>query len=326
MKSLRVALVIMLGAVLAFSVTGCGKKKSESAAAEVNGEAIPMADFNKQVKQMKEQYADSGLFEGKEGEQRLLSYKERILDNMITQELLLQAAKDRKISISKKDIEAQIKSLKTGYKDDAAFKKALKDANMTQESLEEQLRMQMITQRLIESLAQSADISDAAVQKYYDTHKTQFTEKAAKRPAQILFRPEDKAVAEKVLAEIKSGGDFAALAKQYSIDETTKSKGGDLGWPGAPRPTEVEQAINSLKVGQVSGLVQSSYGWYILKVLEERPSRLKPLSEVKDQVKQLIAGEARSESYQKFITAERKKATIKVYVKGLGGLASKPSK
>lgn len=326
MKS-RSVLVVALCALLVFGAFGCGKKSSKvKAAATVNGVDIPMKDFDAQVNEMKKQYKDQKMFEGKEGEKRLLEYKERILDGLIVNELLFQAAKDKGIKISDKDVQKQVDSVKTGYKDEAQFKKSLKDANLTVEELTELLRMQMLQQRLIESLAQSADISDKAVKEYYEKNKAQFYEKAAKRPAQILFRPEDKEVAQKVLDELKNGGDFAALAKKYSVDETTAGKGGDLGWPSMPRPTEVEKTVDALKVGQLSGLVQSSYGWHILTVLEERPARQKPLSEVTDQIKQLIAGAARAESYQEFIKQERAKATIEVHVKGLDHLSSKPKK
>ena len=139
---------------------------------------------------------------------------------------------------------------------------------MTLDSLKLQIRNQLVTQKLIETLASDAKVSEADIQAYYDTNKAQFFQKEAKKASHILFKPEDKATAEKVLAEVKAGGNFEALAKKYSVDTATASKGGDLGWPTSAYVPEFEAALAKLSKGETSALVQSPYGWHIIRVTD----------------------------------------------------------
>ncbi len=269
MKSTRNLLVgalcvaVLIGAL---GVSGCSNK---DIAAKVNGEAISTEALNQQLEQLKKQYPN--MFTGADGEGRLLDFKQRLLDNIINQKLIEQAAKDKGIKISDADVQKQIDQLKTGFKDQAQFDEALKSAGMTVDGLKTQIRNQLVTQKLIESLSSNTKVSEADIQAYYDKNKAQFFQKASKKASHILFKPEDKATAEKVLAEVKDGGNFEALAKKNSIDTATASKGGDLGWPTSAYVPEFQAALDKLKKGETTTkLVQSPFGWHIIRVTDER--------------------------------------------------------
>jgi len=315
MKFTRTLLVVaLLGALAAgtLATTGCSNKDT---AAKVNGEKISTEQLTQQLDQLKKQYPN--MFEGADGEGRLLDFKQRLLDNLVNQKLIEQAAKDKGIKISDADIKKQIDQLKAGFKDDTQFKDALKSAGMTEESLTEQIRQQLMTQKLIESLSADQKVSAADVQTYYNANKTQFFQKASKRASHILFKVEDKKKAEKILAEIKAGGDFASLAKANSIDTATAAKGGDLGWPSVTYVPEFQAALDKLSKGQMSGLVQTPYGWHIIKVTDVRKGSQQSLAEVKTQIEQIIIQQRRADSYQKFLNDLRKKAKIEILVDDL---------
>jgi len=321
MKSTRVLLVFaLLSALLVgtVAVSGCAKK---DAAATVNGDAISLTQLNQQLDQLKKQYPN--MFEGADGEGRLLDFKKRLLDNLVNQKLVEQAAKDKGIKVSDADIKKQIDQLKGGFKDTAQFESALKSAGMTVDSLTEQIRQQLMTQKLIETLSANTKVTAADVKAYYDKNKSQFFQKAAKRPSHILIKPEDKAIAEKVLKELKAGATFAAEAKKYSIDTATASKGGDLGWPSTPYVPEFEAALAQLSKGQMSGLVKSPYGWHIILVTEERKGAQQPLAEVKTQIEQIIIQQRKADAYQQFLNKLRKDAKIDILVEDLKAGAGK---
>jgi len=320
MKKFGALLVIVALAMAALVVTGC---QESDVAAKVNGEVITNAELDKQLEQLKKQYPQ--MFTGADGEGRMLDFKQRLLDNLINQKLVEQAAKEKDIKITDADVEKQIEQLKSGFKDDAQFEQALKTAGMTVDQLKTQIRDQLLTQKLIESLAADIKVTEAEVQAYYDKNKTQFFQKEAKKASHILFKPDDKKTAEKVLAQVKSGGDFAALAKQYSVDTATASKGGDLGWPTTPYVPEFETALAKLKKGQTSALVQTPYGWHIIRVTDERKGKQQTLAEVKAQIEQIIQQQRRADGYQKFLDDLKKKAKIEILVADLkdGGAASK---
>jgi len=322
MKPVRLLLAVLLVVGLAFVATGCNSDKD--VAAKVNGEEISLAELNTQVEQLKKQYPT--MFEGSDGEGRLLDFKQRLLDNLINAKLVEAAAKEKGVSVTDADVEAQIKQLKAGFQDTAQFEQALKSAGMDEEGLKKQVREQLVTQNLIEKISANAKEPTAAeVKAYYDANKAQFEQKASTRASHILFKADDKATAEKVLAELKAGGDFAALAKKYSQDPGSAANGGDLGWPTTPYVAEFEAALAKLKPGQMSQLVKTTYGWHIIKATETRKASTQSLEDAKDQIVQILQQQEKADAYQKFVDGLRKKADIEILVPELKTKASTSS-
>jgi len=303
--------VLMLVAV--FGLAGCGNK---DVAIKVNGQVIKVSDLNAQLDQLKKQYPT--MFTGADAEGRLLDFKQRLAENMINQVLIEQAAKQKGISVSDSDVQKQIDQLKSGFKDQTQFDSALKSAGMTIDQLTSQIKNQLITQKLVESLAANQNVTQAEIQAYYDKNKAQFQQKAAKRASHILFSAQDKATAQKVLNDIKAGTiTFADAARKYSTDTATASKGGDLGWPTQAYVPEFQAALDKLAKGQMSGLVQSPYGWHIILVTDVRPASQQSLAEVKSQIEQIIIQQNRSDAYQQFLNDLRKTADIQYIEKDL---------
>jgi foldase protein PrsA len=322
MKSTRFLLVLALCGVLLAGVVGLTGCSDKDTAAKVNGQVIKVSELNTQLEQLKKQYPQ--MFTGTDAEGRLLDFKQRLLDNLINQALIEQAAKQKNITVSDADVQKQIDQLKGGFKDTTQFEAALKSAGMTLDTLKTQIKNQLITQKLVESLASNASVTDAEIQAYYDKNKAQFFQKPAKKASHILFKPEDKATAAKVLKQVQADpAAFAALAKKNSIDTATASKGGDLGWPTSAYVPEFQAALDKLKVGQTSVLVQSPYGWHIIKVTEERGGTQQKLADVKSQIQQIIVQQRRSDAYQNFLNDLKKNAKIEIIEPDLKAAAAK---
>ena len=324
MKSTRLLLVIaLLGAFVAaaFALSGCSNK---DVAAKVNGETVSMTTLNTQLEQLKKQYPT--MFTGADGEGRLLDFKQRLLDNLINQKLIEQAAKDKGITVADADVQKQIDQLKGGFKDQAQFEAALKSAGMTLDSLKEQVTQQLITTKLMATLASDQQVTPAEIQAYYDKNKATFAQKAQKRASHILFKTTDKAKAEQVLKDLQANKiAFADAAKKYSIDTATASKGGDLGWPGTTSYVpEFQAALDKLKKGQMTAaLVQSQFGYHIILVTDARPAKQQTLSEVTTQIQQIILQQRKADAYQKFLDSVRKSAKIVILDPDLKASAAK---
>ena len=117
--------------------------------------------------------------------------------------------------------------------------------------------------------------------------------------------------AEDVLQKVKAGGDFAALAKQYSEDEVSNAKGGDLDYfgRGAMVP-EFESAAFTMKAGDISDLVKTSFGFHIIKIVDKREAATKPLAEVRTEIEdQLKWQKAQQQAEQNAKTAETQMKT-----------------
>lgn len=143
----------------------------------------------------------------------------------------------------------------------------------------------------VSQLGQRVKISDAELQSYYNQHLSDYKVENRAHVEHILFKTigktdaeiaEIRQKAEKVLEQAKHGANFEDLAKKYSEDDNTKAKGGDLGWIVAGQTVpEFEHAAFSLPKGAISDLVQTPYGFDIIKVLDRQTAHTKSLDEVR---------------------------------------------
>jgi peptidyl-prolyl cis-trans isomerase D len=140
----------------------------------------------------------------------------------------------------------------------------------------------------VEQVRSTVTVPEAEIAAFYQQNLQQYQSAAQVRASHILFKTEGKdenavkAAAEVVLKKAKApGADFAALAKQYSEDDSNKNNGGDLDYFGRGRMVpEFETAAFAMKPGEVSDLVKSSFGFHIIKVVDSKPENTRPLAEV----------------------------------------------
>ncbi|HEY7496753.1 MAG TPA: peptidylprolyl isomerase [Candidatus Tectomicrobia bacterium] len=135
-------------------------------------------------------------------------------------------------------------------------------------------------------VTEQANITEDAMRKHYEATRDEYTVGEQVTARHILVRSESEAQA--VLKELKQGKDFADLARARSLDSSA-SQGGDLGTFGrGDMVAEFETTAFALKVGEISAPVQTQYGYHIIKVTERTPARLKPLDEVKEELRQAL--------------------------------------
>ena len=139
-------------------------------------------------------------------------------------------------------------------------------------------------------------VPDADIQAFYTQNLQQYQTPAQVRASHILFKIEGKdekvvrAQAEDVLKKVKApGADFAALAKQYSEDDSNNANGGDLDYFGRGRMVaEFEQAAFAMKPGEISDLVKTAFGFHIIKVVDNKPDATRPVAEVRPEIEEQL--------------------------------------
>ena len=139
-------------------------------------------------------------------------------------------------------------------------------------------------------------VPDADIEAFYKQNLQQYQTPAQVRASHILFKLEGKdekvvrAQAEEVLKKAKApGADFAALAKQYSEDDSNNANGGDLDYFGRGRMVaEFEQAAFAMKAGEISDLVKTAFGFHIIKVVDSKPDSTRPLAEVRPEIEEQL--------------------------------------
>jgi peptidyl-prolyl cis-trans isomerase D len=173
------------------------------------------------------------------------------------------------------------------------------DSNKQQYQVPDQVQAQYLV--LDEAAASTGvQVSDDDIARYYDQNKSRFGQPERRRASHIMIElPSSASDAQRKAAHAKAEdiarqaaanpAGFADLAKKYSQDAGSASKGGDLGWisPGMLTPS-LQKAIDSLGKGQVSGVVESPYGLHVLELTDLQPAQLKPLATVRDQIAQEI--------------------------------------
>ena len=230
---------------------------ANSAAAMVNGQAIPVSLYQQQYDQFKVALIQQGLnANSPEGQAQLSQMGQLILDNLIDDALIAQEAAKQGVSVSDADLDAAMQQLVESAGGQAAFEQTLKLGGQTLDDARNLQRTQMLNNlmrdRVIANLGGQSDQVHAR---------------------HILV--DSAAAAEALLAQITAGADFGQIAQQSSQDSLTKANGGDLGWfpRGILISKEVEEAAFNLQPGQVSGVIQSAFGFHIVQVLERDPNR-----------------------------------------------------
>lgn len=221
-------------------------------AALVNGQPIAMEEYEKQVAQVEAFFAQEGLdLESAEGRERLAQARRQVLEQMIDQELIRQAAAAMGVSISESQLESSLQEIidQSGGQD--RFDQSLQAMGNTYDDFRQMLLDQLLSEGVYGAV--TASISSTAEQVH---------------ARHILVATRERA--EEVLARLQAGEDFSYLAREYSEDISSRETGGDVGFfPRGIMPPEVEEVAFTAQVGEVSGVIESQFGFHIIQVLEK---------------------------------------------------------
>lgn len=180
-----------------------------------------------------------------------------------------------------------------------------------QKQLDEARKEILIRAYLKEEIENTVKVTDEEAKKYYDANKDKLKEPEKINVSHILV--DSEAEAKDILAKLKGGADFAALAKEKSKD-ASKEKGGEIGFiaKGQTAP-EFEQAAFALQPGQLSNVVKTQFGYHIIKVTEKQPEKLMAYDDIKDQLKQMMLSGKQKESFDALLKDLRDKNKVVVY-------------
>lgn len=326
-------LTAVFAITMAFSIAGCSMIEKtpqaiqKSAVAVVNGEKITREDLDKDpntlqiMQQAKQQYGED-YAKNEEAKSAIKTQKEQILDNMITQKVLAQKAKELNLYPTdakvKTDAEAQISKMKKQSfgNDETKYKQALTQQGFTEQSLEDmfitQIRNQEIQDNISKYLVKGIKITDKQIEDYYNKNKSNFTEKPDTMHLEHIL-VKTKADADKVKARLKNGESFSKVAKEVSQDPGSKDKGGDLGtisYSDTNYDPQFMAGAKALKEGDISDPVQSSFGFHIIKCIEKTEYPVQKLSKVKDKIKTQLEDTQKSTKFTQKSAEWKKTAKI----------------
>jgi peptidyl-prolyl cis-trans isomerase C len=253
---------------------------------------------------------------------------QQIMPQLVSIEIAKAYAQEHNITVSDKEVDQELAKLKEQVGDQArssgqdvsnqeAYEQALKQNNITEEQLREDIRENLPVQEVQERVTGEAEPSDEEIQNYYEKNKeAQFTTPEQRCVRHILFNKDQKEKAEDVKQQLENGGDFAKLAKENSQDPGSAAQGGDLGCLGKGETVpEFEQAAFGAERGEIVGPVQTEFGYHILQVTDVKSEQTRSLQEVESQIRAQLASEKQSEAFNKWIEEQKKMRDVK-YLKG----------
>lgn len=323
-KTLAIALINLLF-LMAYSAPLLAKDKTNTAkkVAIVNGTVILKQDFDRAMLGVTQRLSMSGKkLEGAE----LEKLKSEILENIIGGELLFQDAQKKKIKIEDAKINKEYDNLKQKFPSADVFTNWLKEMDLTESAIKADFKKRMVVQQLIDKeFSDKISITDPEVKAFYDSNPQFFQKSDEVKASHILVRvaadaneatkKEAKKKVESIQSKIKSGNDFAALAKELS-DCPSKEKGGELGFFGRGQMVPpFEKAAFALKPGEVSDIVETEFGYHLIKVLEKKPASTVTLDEVKGQIKQMLTQDKLQKEIVLMVEKLKKNAKVERFMK-----------
>lgn len=341
MKKLLVCL-----AVSTVLFTGCSFLH-KTGIIEVNGKVITQADFDREFdknvdKSFLKAFGGSKNILKEENNPMFVVFKEKVANELIIKTLLDAEVEKRGITATKEDIQNEQKRVidKVGSKEE--LNRILKERKISNEQFINDLKNQIKIRKLVNS-EEKIVVTDADAQKYYDTHPKEFIHPEQVRASHILvaanfldllktikeknpnIKPSElnaeiekimaskKAKADAILAEVKKNPDnFAKIAQQKSDDKGSASRGGELGFfPKEAMVKEFADAAFSMKPNTISDVVQTSFGYHIIKVTDRMEAGTTPFIKVKEDLKFYLETQKQIAVLRKLTTRLMKEADIK---------------
>jgi peptidyl-prolyl cis-trans isomerase C len=255
------------------------------------------------------------------------------LGSLLASELLYQKAIAEGTSATDGEVKTEFEKLQKTFASDAEMNLALADRGTDRAGVMKELQKSLIVAKYIqENITKKVAVAPNEVQEYYNGHTEDFRHPDVVRSSHILIIVPESATqeqrraarqrAEGLLARVKKGEDFAKLAKEYSQDSSA-SQGGDIGYvPKGQLAAEYEATAFTLPVGSVSDVVQTQFGFHIIKVTDRKKAGVSTLDEIRTELTEFLKGQKVDAEVDKLVQQLRQQAKIEILI----GTAATPKR
>ncbi|MFH0909205.1 MAG: peptidylprolyl isomerase, partial [bacterium] len=289
--------------------------------ATVNGEDIKQADVNTEV--AKAVARMSGRVPPERMAQMQGRLAEQALDAMITRRLLLKAIEDENVEITDTDITEAMEKITASLPSGTTIEDIYTQSNVTADDFKKDLTTDLRINKLLEAHTENVpEPGEEALKSYYDDNKSQFEQAESVQASHILiaFEPDDtdvikaekKAKIEEIRKKLADGEDFAQCATENS-DCPSKARGGDLGtFQSGQMVPEFEKAAFSQTVDEVGEIVETQFGYHIIKVSEHVEPKTIAFDEVKEKLAKYLRTQDRRKAAEDYIEELKSKSNVTI--------------
>jgi foldase protein PrsA len=305
----RLALILLGFALVVFApACGGGGDVPEGAVAVVEGTEISRDELDELVARAKKAYEAQKQEFPKVGTPEYQNVQTQYVAFLVQREEFEKEADELGIEVTQKDVDKEVQEfIKSRYEGDRkAAEKALDEQGFTFEAFEETIRTSVLAQKLFNGLTKDVKVEEAEILAYYQQNlQAQYQTPESRDVRHILISekkqgeevdfPKSKAEADRIYAELKGGGDFAALAKENSDDPGSKDTGGKLSITRGQTVPEFDKTAFELEEGAISQPVKTTYGYHIIEALSAvRKAKTTPIAKVRASIRTTLLQEKKT--------------------------------
>ena len=285
--------------------------------ARVNGTEITKSMLLRRADSLRNQLP---AFEVKE------DFYQRVLDDMVSGELLYQSGEKKGYSPSDAEVDAEIESQKTRIGGPAEFDRLLAEQGIDLAELKTELKKEIAVQSLIEKeFIPAISVTDEEKRAFYAENQQRMTHPDQFRCAHILIgippgateeqKAEAKQKATALRSLIEAGQDFGELARRNSADPGSKDNGGELPWMSKGQTVPpFETAALALEPGQLSDVVETQYGFHLIRLIEKRASGVASYEEIEPQLDEFLKRRSLQQRIESEIDTLAAQATVELFI------------
>lgn len=281
---------------------------SEGVVALVNGQPIMAEELSKRFHAIIEQNdLDSAT---SPDEYTLYQLKEGALQELVQRTLIAQQAKEQGVTVSAEEIQQRVQQVQAEY-NETAIETILQEQGQTYVEWEKAQRENILMEKLTNlNMGSMITVSDEEVRQYYERHEEHYDHPAQIRASQILTY--DRERADRALQEIRDGRHFAEVARRYS-ESSDAQDGGNLGFfAKGVMPPEFDEVLFNLKMGEVSDVVKTPYGYQIFQLTGQREAHRVSFDEAQAQIRSKLEQQKRMFAIDLWITELQANSDIQI--------------
>lgn len=292
-------------------------------AAEVNGKLITYSDFQRQLEMTQQQ-----MLRGRKGtipQNVLQQLRTRVINRMIAEELLYQESQKAGIKVAPEVIDKELAVIKGRFEDTAKYDAALKQMNVTEDGLKAQIARKVAVKEIIgKEIVSKINITEEEAKALFEKNPEKFRRPERVRARHILIKvnkddsEEKKTEARKKLEAVKQkllgGEDFAELAKEHS-EGPSNVRGGDLGYFARGQMVKpFENAAFSLAPNEISEIVETQFGYHLIKVVDHQDQKDPTFDEIKSRLLRQMQNEKIQNELEPYVAKLRDAARVENFV------------
>jgi foldase protein PrsA len=315
MKPTRLALTVLvaLAVLVAAACGGNDQSVPADAVAVVDGTPVTTADLDALLARAKKSYANQKRAFPKAGTAEYQALQTQAVAFLVQRAEYAKQADKLKITVTDKEVQDRVEQVKQQYFSGSQTKldKQLTAQGYTPESFRVDIGAQVLSEKIYDEVTKGAKVTDAEVTKYYTENKSQYQVAESRDVRHILVKT--KAEADKIYTEIKAGGNFAALAKKYSLDTGSKADGGKLTITRGQTVTPFDTTAFLLTTNQVSRPIKTEFGYHVIQPISDvKPGKTTELKDVKAQIRATLVEKAKTDSITQWTTDTKKDFESKI--------------